>query len=157
MSTPHSRLTAPPHLGFAPLARRLGWRPEFPWARLTDWAAKHGGVTLAERRQMPPMGIFADPFLQIVKRAALLSGTPARSGRFSSHADEPVSLTFMPADCGARDGERAGPAGAYNAAGPDRTATAGACRRLFADAAAAGSEPCGAGGNDHRSVARAPR
>ena len=23
---------------FAPLARRLGWRPEFPWARLAAWA-----------------------------------------------------------------------------------------------------------------------
>jgi phosphatidylethanolamine/phosphatidyl-N-methylethanolamine N-methyltransferase len=44
---------------FAPLARRLGWRPEFPWARLVDWAAGHGGVTLAERRPMPPMGHFS--------------------------------------------------------------------------------------------------
>ena len=46
-------------LAFAPLARRLGWRPEFPWARLVNWAAKHGGVTLAERRPMPPMGHFS--------------------------------------------------------------------------------------------------
>ena len=46
-------------LAFAPLARRLGWRPEFPWARLTDWAAKHGGVSLAERRPMPPLGHFS--------------------------------------------------------------------------------------------------
>jgi phosphatidylethanolamine/phosphatidyl-N-methylethanolamine N-methyltransferase len=46
-------------LAFAPLARRLGWRPEFPWARLADWAAKHGGITLAERRPMPPMGHFS--------------------------------------------------------------------------------------------------
>ena len=46
-------------LAFAPLARRLGWRPEFPWARLVDWAEKHGGVTLAERRPMPPMGHFS--------------------------------------------------------------------------------------------------
>ncbi len=46
-------------LGFAPLARRLGWRPEFPWQRLVDWAAAHGGVTLAERRPMPPMGHFS--------------------------------------------------------------------------------------------------
>src|SRR6201996_1557269 len=46
-------------LAFAPLARRLGWRPEFPWARLVDWAQKHGGVTLAERRPMPPMGHFS--------------------------------------------------------------------------------------------------
>ena len=44
---------------FAPVARRLGWRPEFPWERLTNWAAKHGGVSLAERRPMPPMGHFS--------------------------------------------------------------------------------------------------
>jgi len=46
-------------LAFAPLARRLGWRPEFPWQRLVNWAAKHGGVSLAERRPMPPMGHFS--------------------------------------------------------------------------------------------------
>lgn len=46
-------------LGFAPLARRLGWRPEFPWARLVAWAQRHGGVTLRERRPMPPMGHFS--------------------------------------------------------------------------------------------------
>ena len=46
-------------LAFAPLARRLGWRPEFPWARLVNWAGIHGGVTLVERRPMPPMGHFS--------------------------------------------------------------------------------------------------
>ncbi len=46
-------------LAFSPLARRLGWRPEFPWARLTAWAARHGGITLEERRPMPPMGHFS--------------------------------------------------------------------------------------------------
>ncbi|MDE2379532.1 class I SAM-dependent methyltransferase [Bradyrhizobium sp.] len=46
-------------LAFAPLARRLGWRPEFPWARLVNWAARHGHITLAERRPMPPMGHFS--------------------------------------------------------------------------------------------------
>ncbi len=44
---------------FAPLARRLGWRPEFRFNRLTDWAARHGGVRLIERRPMPPMGHFS--------------------------------------------------------------------------------------------------
>ena len=44
---------------FAPLARRLGWRPEFPFKRLTDWAKRHGGVELVERRPMPPMGHFS--------------------------------------------------------------------------------------------------
>jgi phosphatidylethanolamine/phosphatidyl-N-methylethanolamine N-methyltransferase len=46
-------------LAFAPLARRLGWRPEFPWQRLVTWAERHGGVTLTERRPMPPMGHFS--------------------------------------------------------------------------------------------------
>jgi len=46
-------------LAFAPLARRLGWRPEFPWARLVSWAERHGGVTLTERRPMAPMGHFS--------------------------------------------------------------------------------------------------
>ena len=46
-------------MGFAPLARRLGWRPEFPWARLENWAKRHGGVSLRERRPMPPMGHFS--------------------------------------------------------------------------------------------------
>jgi phosphatidylethanolamine/phosphatidyl-N-methylethanolamine N-methyltransferase len=44
---------------FAPLARRLGWRPEFPYQRLTDWAASHGSVRVIERRPMPPLGHFA--------------------------------------------------------------------------------------------------
>jgi phosphatidylethanolamine/phosphatidyl-N-methylethanolamine N-methyltransferase len=46
-------------LAFAPLARRLGWRPEFPWARLVNWASRHRGVVLEERRPMPPMGHFS--------------------------------------------------------------------------------------------------
>lgn len=46
-------------LAFAPLARRLGWRPEFPWERLVNWATRHGGVTLIERRPMPPLGHFS--------------------------------------------------------------------------------------------------
>ncbi len=44
---------------FAPVARRLGWRPEFPWGRLTKWAERHGGVTMIERTPMPPMGHFS--------------------------------------------------------------------------------------------------
>jgi phosphatidylethanolamine/phosphatidyl-N-methylethanolamine N-methyltransferase len=45
--------------GFAPMARRLGWRPEFPWARLALWAERHGGVRVIERRAMPPLGHFS--------------------------------------------------------------------------------------------------
>jgi phosphatidylethanolamine/phosphatidyl-N-methylethanolamine N-methyltransferase len=44
---------------FAPLARRLGWHPEFPWQRLTQWADRHGGVRVLERRPMPPLGHFS--------------------------------------------------------------------------------------------------
>jgi len=44
---------------FAPLARRLGWRPEFRWERLAQWAALHGGVRVVERRPMPLLGHFS--------------------------------------------------------------------------------------------------
>src|SRR5687767_14523978 len=44
---------------FAPVARRLGWRPEFRFERIANWAARHGGVKLVERRPMPPMGHFS--------------------------------------------------------------------------------------------------
>ncbi len=43
---------------FSPVARRLGWRPEFPWARLAAWADRYG-ARLIERRPMPPMGHFS--------------------------------------------------------------------------------------------------
>ena len=45
--------------GFAPFARRLGWRPEFPWARIANWADKHPGVRLIERRAIAPLGHFS--------------------------------------------------------------------------------------------------
>lgn len=44
---------------FAPFARKLGWRPEFPFKRLSDWASRHGGVRVIERRPMPPLGHFS--------------------------------------------------------------------------------------------------
>jgi phosphatidylethanolamine/phosphatidyl-N-methylethanolamine N-methyltransferase len=46
-------------LCFSPIARRLGWRPEFGFQRLADWAAGHGGVRVIERRPMPPLGHFS--------------------------------------------------------------------------------------------------
>jgi phosphatidylethanolamine/phosphatidyl-N-methylethanolamine N-methyltransferase len=45
--------------GFAPVARRLGWRPEFRWQRIAQWVAGHGGVRVAEQRPMPPLGHFS--------------------------------------------------------------------------------------------------
>ena len=44
---------------FAPLAQRLGWRPEFPYERLVAWAARRDGVRLIDRRPMPPLGHFS--------------------------------------------------------------------------------------------------
>ena len=44
---------------FAPLARRLGWRPEFRFGRLAAWAERHGGVRVIEHRAMPPLGHFS--------------------------------------------------------------------------------------------------
>ncbi len=44
---------------FAPIARRLGWRPEFRFERVARWAAQHRGVRFVERRAMPPLGQFS--------------------------------------------------------------------------------------------------
>ena len=45
--------------GFAPVARKLGWRPDFRWQRLAQWAAGNPGVRFVERRPMPPLGHFS--------------------------------------------------------------------------------------------------
>ena len=45
--------------GFAPVARRLGWRPEFRWGRLAQWAERHHAMCVVERRPMPPLGHFS--------------------------------------------------------------------------------------------------
>jgi phosphatidylethanolamine/phosphatidyl-N-methylethanolamine N-methyltransferase len=44
---------------FAPVARWLGWRPEFPCERITRWVKRHGGITLIERRPIRPLGHFS--------------------------------------------------------------------------------------------------
>ncbi len=44
---------------FAPIARQLGWQVGFRFKRLEQWAARHGGVELIERRPMPPLGHFS--------------------------------------------------------------------------------------------------
>jgi phosphatidylethanolamine/phosphatidyl-N-methylethanolamine N-methyltransferase len=44
---------------FAPMAHRLGWRTEFPWARFARWAERAHGVRLVERRAVPPLGHFS--------------------------------------------------------------------------------------------------
>lgn len=66
---------------FAPLARRLGWRPEFRWERLAQWAAAYGGVRLVERRPMPPLGHFSlIRFAKLPHSAAGTAGSGARIG-----------------------------------------------------------------------------
>jgi phosphatidylethanolamine/phosphatidyl-N-methylethanolamine N-methyltransferase len=44
---------------FAPIARGLGWRPEFPFARIAQWAERARDVQVIERRPMPPLGHFS--------------------------------------------------------------------------------------------------
>jgi phosphatidylethanolamine/phosphatidyl-N-methylethanolamine N-methyltransferase len=41
-----------------PVARKLGWRTEFPFARYSRWVERSGAVCLVERRPMPPLGHF---------------------------------------------------------------------------------------------------
>ena len=66
---------------FAPVAQRLGWRPEFRWERLGRWAAAHGGVCLAERRPMPRLGHFSlIRFAKLGGAAAEVAGATARIG-----------------------------------------------------------------------------
>jgi phosphatidylethanolamine/phosphatidyl-N-methylethanolamine N-methyltransferase len=43
--------------GIAPIVRHLGWRPEFPFARLAAWAQR-AGFRLVERRRLKPFGHF---------------------------------------------------------------------------------------------------
>jgi phosphatidylethanolamine/phosphatidyl-N-methylethanolamine N-methyltransferase len=57
---------------FAPMARRLGWRPEFPWARLSKWAERADGIRVIERRPMPPLGHFS--LIRFVKDAEASRG-----------------------------------------------------------------------------------
>jgi phosphatidylethanolamine/phosphatidyl-N-methylethanolamine N-methyltransferase len=53
---------------FAPVARKLGWRTEFPWARFARWADLTADVELIERRAMPPLGHFS--LVRFAKSAA---------------------------------------------------------------------------------------
>jgi phosphatidylethanolamine/phosphatidyl-N-methylethanolamine N-methyltransferase len=62
---------------FSPVARRLGWRPEFPWARLARWAER-GDVHLIERRPMPPLGHFS--LIRFGKAAVAAVPSAARAG-----------------------------------------------------------------------------
>lgn len=57
--------------GFAPVARRLGWRSEFAFTRLADWSKRRSGeVRLIERRPVPPLGHFS--LIRFVKLVSAL-------------------------------------------------------------------------------------
>jgi len=57
---------------FAPAARKLGWRTEFPWQRYARWAEGARGMRLIERRAMPPFGHFS--LIRFGKAEAIRSG-----------------------------------------------------------------------------------
>jgi phosphatidylethanolamine/phosphatidyl-N-methylethanolamine N-methyltransferase len=65
---------------FSPMARKLGWRPEFPWARLARWAAREG-VELIERRPMPLLRQFS--LVRFAKSGAAVWGEQAARRRFN--------------------------------------------------------------------------
>jgi phosphatidylethanolamine/phosphatidyl-N-methylethanolamine N-methyltransferase len=44
---------------FQPAARKLGWRTEFSFERYAQWASRTAGMSLIERRAMPPFGHFS--------------------------------------------------------------------------------------------------
>jgi phosphatidylethanolamine/phosphatidyl-N-methylethanolamine N-methyltransferase len=44
---------------FAPVARRLGWQPDFGWDRLAGWLERRKDMTLIERRPIQPLGHFS--------------------------------------------------------------------------------------------------
>lgn len=99
---------------------------------------------LAERCPMPPMGHFSLTTNREARRA--LSGTPRAVGPFFFPCGwSRGQPSFMPADCGTRRARRLRLRPQPCRPRPG-TASVGACRQLFADAAAAGFEPCGAEG-----------
>lgn len=67
---------------FAPLARRLGWRPEFPFARLRNWAERTPGLRIVERRPMPPLGHFS--LIRFGKEQSAATAADAQPAAISS-------------------------------------------------------------------------
>jgi len=44
---------------FAQHSGQLGWRAEFPFARIESWMRRNGSVLLLEHRKVPPLGMFS--------------------------------------------------------------------------------------------------
>ncbi len=68
--------------GFAPIARRLGWRPEFRFERVARWATRHSGVRFVERRAMPPLGHFS--LIRFARLGQAARGAYAAAGEVGS-------------------------------------------------------------------------
>jgi phosphatidylethanolamine/phosphatidyl-N-methylethanolamine N-methyltransferase len=62
---------------FAPAARKLGWRTEFPFERYTNWVERNSTVHLIERRAVPPFGHFS--LIRFGKSVGAGQLTPPRS------------------------------------------------------------------------------
>ena len=138
-------------LAFAPLARRLGWRPEFPWARLVAWEKQ------AWRRRTRRAAVdaadgtfFADPLPQILKS----SGNHRARKSFSLHADETFLVALGCVAGALRRFACASPIVTDNASGADRAACARGVDRMRTAAAARNRR---AAGLDHRPGDRAAR
>lgn len=58
-------------------SRRLGWRPQLPWAVLERWLARRPDVALLERRAIAPFGLFTLICLHCAQHAA----EPKAAGR----------------------------------------------------------------------------
>jgi phosphatidylethanolamine/phosphatidyl-N-methylethanolamine N-methyltransferase len=59
---------------FARHSGRFGWRAEFPFARISDWVARNGGVRIVERRTVPPFRMFS-----MIRLERLGAGADARA------------------------------------------------------------------------------
>lgn len=70
--------------GFAPVARRLGWRTEFDWSRYVRWAEGSPGMHLVERRAMPPLGHFS--LIRFAKSHVVGLGAAGRLSAVGAHA-----------------------------------------------------------------------
>lgn len=76
---------------FAPVGRRLGWRPEFRWGRIARWAEGHGGVDLLERRAVQPLGHFS--LIRFRKRTV---PAPARAVSVNRETGDAVAAGAVP-------------------------------------------------------------
>ena len=76
----------------------LGWRPEFPWAVLGRWLARRPDITLLERRNLAPFGLFT---LVRLRCAPLSTKHEQAAGsadptKIAEQASKPAALLHLP-------------------------------------------------------------